>query len=682
MPANLYHLAATEEPDGDFDSTGLEVFLRLPGDKRLDILAFDPQLSPADAQEAGKALAEAVSGGDLLLFEASAQIAPMVTGADTASCQRALGVALDSLKEVAAERYRLLACRLDDEAQEGLWGDLYNCEPDSRSPLVVALRANTGRPAALRELARPDAEYRFTSARKQSARGNSGASGTGPRSGITLESSGVATLSLQQAHALAAEIDALTIDEPVRLLWVMWRGEVKFFAAQPLSARPASQVRRKYSLTGQGKALGQGGAVGHGIVSGAIRIAAHPEEVKDGDILLVDRVDPAWHSALARAAGVITKRGGRTSHAALMAAELGIPAIVGCDLPALETGAEVTMDCEHASKGRVLEGDVAFEVREIDLAAPPDLPLDILLDLANPYRAFSLAEAPNKGIGLVRQEFIVGHMIGMHPRALLSPERLNRETRRQLDEKTADYDDPVELFVDRLCQGIATLATAVDGRPVMLRLSDFKSDEYSRLIGGDVFEPVESNPMLGLRGAARYLQHDFKPCLEMECRAVKRVREELGFAQLSLLIPFVRTPEEGVAVLEMLDDFGLKRGQDGLQIHMMCEVPSNLVLAEEFADLFDGFSVGTSDLTQLMLGVDRGSPMVAHLFDEGHPALLKALQKTIEIWHDKGSHIGVCGRGISANFPLALWFARQEVHSLTVEPQRAADMWLTLHDQL
>ena len=672
MPASLYHLAATEAPDGDFDSTGLEIFLRLPGDKRLNILAFDPQLSPADAQDAGKALAEAVPDGDLMLFEASAQIAPVVTSADTASCQQALGAALDNLKEAAAEHYRLLACRLDDEVQEGLWGDLYNCEPDSRSPLVVALRANTGHPAALRELARPDAEYRFTSAHKQSPSGKK----------ITLESSGVATLSLQQARALADEVETLAIDEPVRLLWVMWRGEVKFFAAQPLSARPASQVRRKYSLTGQGKALGQGSAVGHGIVSGSIRIAEHPEEVQDGDILLVDRVDPAWQSALARAAGVITKRGGRTSHAALMAAELGIPAIVGCDLPALGTGTEVTLDCEHASRGRVLEGEVAFEVREIDLAAPPDLPLDILLDLANPYRAFSLAEAPNKGIGLVRQEFIVGHMIGMHPRALLSPERLDRETRRQLDEKTADYDDPVELFVDRLCQGIATLATAVDGRPIMLRLSDFKSDEYSRLIGGDVFEPVESNPMLGLRGAARYLQHDFKPCLEMECRAVKRVREELGFTQLSLLIPFVRTPEEGVAVLEMLDDFGLKRGQDGLQIHMMCEVPSNLVLAEEFADLFDGFSVGTSDLTQLMLGVDRGSPMVAHLFDEGHPALLKALQKTIEIWHDKGSHIGVCGRGISANFPLALWFARQKVHSLTVEPQRAADMWLTLHDQL
>lgn len=682
MPISVKLLSADTRDEG-LREAGFDFFFRLPESNRLPLVAEDGNLyadwraKKSDLTKVAAAFIAALPGqsGAPMLFDASGRVAPVLLSQDSKkSVQQGLQTLLTQLREAGADQARILACRLvgGESRQRGFWGDICNCEPDSRSSLVATVRARRGTPEVLRQLGQPLVEYQF-------ATDSLSAEAERP---LPLRTTGMRYIALEQGLQLARLGAALCAQPPLRLLWVDSLEGAKIWGVQLLPRLEADPVRRKYTLTGQGEVIGTGSAVGRGIVSGRVRQAQRPDEIQVGEILLVDRLEPFWHNSVARAAGIITRRGGRTSHAALIAAELGIPAIVGCTLSPLEEGAEVTLDCEQASKGRVLAGKVAFDTKEIFLDNPPDLPLDLLLDIANPYRAFSVTQVPHRGIGLVRQEFIVGHMVGVHPRALLSPERLDRKSRQQLEEKSADYDSHEALYVDRLCHGVSALVTAAQGQPVTLRLSDFKSDEYTRLLGGEVFEMAEPNPMLGLRGASRYLQHDFRACLELECRAVLRLRNELALRQVEVLIPFVRTPEEGASVLEILADCGLKRGENGLKIHMMCEIPANLVMAEELSELFDGFSVGTSDLTQLMLGVDRGSPMVAHLFDEGHTSLLRALEKPLQIWLANGCRVHVCGRGISINFPLALWFARQQVHGITVSPQRAADMWLMLHEQL
>ena len=661
---------------GGNPASSLDVFLSLPADERVEAAVAGEELysqwssGQADLAEVAAAFVEALPKGDgaVMLYDLEAQVAPVLVS-DSAQMEQSLQSLLAALKDANARSPRLLACRLDGESPA--WGDACNCDPQSRSALVIVVRSRPGSPAAADRLGQAEVEYRFARASLE------GADAANP---VVLQSQGMRQMPMQRGLEMAQR--TLKLDTPARLFWIEQGDKMRFWGARGLEGPVDAPIRRKYRLTGRGEELGAGVAIGHGVVAGKVRIPTQPSEVQDGDIVVVDRLEPLWYEDISRAKGIVTRQGGRTSHAALMAADLGIPAIVGCEVPELAAGQEVTLDCEQASRGRVLEGMVDYQVSEISLKNPPDLPVDIMLDMANPYRAFSLTQVPHRGIGLVRQEFIVGQMIGIHPAALLSPERLDNQTRQLIAEKTADYDKPVELFINRLCQGIASLVTAAEGKPVILRLSDFKSDEYSRLIGGKFFEPTEPNPAIGLRGASRYLKHDFRACLELECEAVRRVQKQMGFDNIRLMIPFVRTPEEGAAVLDVLADLGLKRGEDGLQILMMIEVPANLVLADEFSDMFDGFSIGASDLTQLMLGVDRGAPIVSHLFDEGHPALLKALEQALTTWHQAGRYTSVCGRGISSNFPLALWFARQGVNSLTVEPQRAADLWMLLHEEL
>ncbi|MGI9345898.1 MAG: putative PEP-binding protein [Gammaproteobacteria bacterium] len=629
----------------------------------------------------------------LLLSDTELQLDVSITTATDDGLQVALEAFLQSARRAGQEQLELVACLLPfeyapSENESFFWGAVSNFEPQSSASHVVSFRAcrhasitTSINPSAntsinLSGLYQPDVEYLYLKSGFASSVSN-------PPTPIQLQGTGMRYLSDASALELIRAVGFDTDDAtqiPKQLYWISYRDRFVCWMGRRMPPVKSKRIRRRYELEGTGPVLAKGATASQGIVAGPVHLVTNPDQIIEGDIVVVDRLDPMWQHDIKRARGIIARKGGRTSHAALMAAELAIPAIVGVNVD-LSDGDTVTLDCENISQGRVLSGAVDFRITEIDFDQPPELPLDLMLDISNPYRAFQQARTPNKGIGLIRQEFIVGHMIGVHPRAVLSPGRLDQTERTALMEKAADYDSLEEFFVDRLCQGIMTLTASVPEQPVFLRLSDFKSDEYQRLLGGQVFEQAESNPMLGLRGGSRYLKHDFKPCLELECLAIKRAREQMGLEQIHLVVPFVRTPEEGSTILNTLQEFGLGRS-DQLEIHMMCEIPSNLILAKEFMPLFDGFSIGTSDLTQLILGVDRSSPMVSYLFDEGNAAVLRALRQTLTLWQEHKVPVNVCGRGLSMNFSLALWFAKQGVQRITVEPQRISDLWLLLYEQL
>ncbi|MCU0989592.1 MAG: phosphoenolpyruvate synthase, partial [Xanthomonadales bacterium] len=442
------------------------------------------------------------------------------------------------------------------------------------------------------------------------------------------------SISDEQAIELARQ--AVTIErhygKPMDIEWALDGESGKLYIVQ---ARPETVKSRgggtveRYRLQQRGEVLCEGRSIGQRIGSGKARVIdsiAQMDEVAAGDVLVTDMTDPDWEPIMKRAAAIVTNRGGRTCHAAIIARELGIPAVVGCgDATArIPDGLGVTVSCAEGDTGFVYAGELAFEVEADALRKMPEAPLKIMMNVGNPDRAFDFAQIPNHGVGLARLEFIINRMIGVHPKALLEFATLDDDLRAQVELKMAGYPDPVSFYVMRLTEGIATIAAAFAPAPVIVRLSDFKSNEYANLIGGSRYEPHEENPMLGFRGASRFVSQGFRDCFELECRALRRVREEMGLANVWAMIPFVRTPEEGRQVIEVMRGFGLEQGKHGLRIIMMCELPSNALLADQFLDIFDGFSIGSNDLTQLTLGLDRDSGLIAHLFDE-RDAAVKAL---------------------------------------------------------
>ncbi len=462
-------------------------------------------------------------------------------------------------------------------------------------------------------------------------------------------------------------------------------GKLFIVQARPetVKSRENHNVMERYVLKEKGDVICEGRSIGQRIGAGTVRVVNSIHEmdkVQDGDVLVSDMTDPDWEPVMKRAAAIITNRGGRTCHAAIIARELGVPAIVGCgnatDL--LSDGQAVTVSCAEGDTGYIYEGQLDFEVQNNSIESMPELAFKIMMNVGNPDRAFSFAQIPNEGIGLARLEFIINRMIGVHPKALLNMNTLPREIVQAIQERMAGYATPVDFYVDKLVEGISTLAVAFKDKPVIVRMSDFKSNEYANLIGGKLYEPSEENPMLGFRGASRYVSENFRDCFELECRALKRVRDEMGLTNVEIMIPFVRTTGEAEKVLELLEKNGLKRGENGLRVIMMCELPTNALLAEDFLQYFDGFSIGSNDLTQLTLGLDRDSGIVSQSFDERDPAVKKLLKMAIDACNAQGKYIGICGQGPSDHPDLAMWLMEQGITSVSLNPDSVLDTWFFL----
>jgi pyruvate,water dikinase len=461
-------------------------------------------------------------------------------------------------------------------------------------------------------------------------------------------------------------------------------GKLYILQARPETVKSQSHGRiEKYRLKQFGKVLASGRAIGQKIGVGAVRVVKDPAEmnrVQPGDVLVADMTDPNWEPVMKRAAAIVTNRGGRTCHAAIIARELGIPAIVGCgDATAvLEEGDTVTVSCAEGDTGHVYRGKLDFEVSSQDMGALPELPVKIMMNVGNPELAFEFAQTPNAGVGLARVEFVINNMIGVHPKAILEYSEMKESLREEIDRRARGYASPVEFFVEKLVEGVATIAASFYPKPVIVRLSDFKSNEYRKLLGGDIYEPEEENPMLGFRGASRYIAHSFRDCFELECRAMKKVRNELGLTNVELMVPFVRNLGEGRGVVELLAEKGLRQGENGLRLIMMCEIPSNALLAEQFLQVFDGFSIGSNDLTQLTLGLDRDSGLVAHAFDERDPAVKQLLSMAISTANRMGKYVGICGQGPSDHADFAEWLMDQGIQSISLNPDTVVDTWLRL----
>ena len=402
--------------------------------------------------------------------------------------------------------------------------------------------------------------------------------------------------------------------------------------------------------------------------------------LKEGDILVTDMTDPDWEPVMKRASAIVTNRGGRTCHAAIIARELGVPAIVGCGdaTTKIESGTEVTVDCSQGDTGRVLKGLLKYTKSNTELAEMPEIKTKLMLNVGNPERAFSFARLPNDGVGLARLEFIINQFIGIHPKALLNFDHLDGNLKTTIAEKIKAYSDPKQYFVRRLAEGVSTIAAAFDPKPVIVRLSDFKSNEYSNLLGGSMYEPREENPMIGFRGASRYISNSFRPCFDMECEAIKYVRGEMGLKNLEIMVPFVRTVNEAAEVIQLLKANGLERGVDGLKIIMMCELPSNAILAEQFLDYFDGFSIGSNDMTQLALGLDRDSELISHLFDERDEAVKVLMERSIEACRKNKKYVGICGQAPSDHSDLAAWLLNKNISSISLNPDTVIPTWLEL----
>ncbi|UPG84241.1 phosphoenolpyruvate synthase [Luteibacter aegosomatis] len=462
-------------------------------------------------------------------------------------------------------------------------------------------------------------------------------------------------------------------------------GKLYIVQARPetVKSRSHATTLERFQLNEKGKVLTEGRAIGQKIGSGkarVIRSLADMNKVQPGDVLVADMTDPDWEPVMKRAAAIVTNRGGRTCHAAIIARELGVPAVVGCGnaLDTIPDGADVTVSCAEGDTGTIYEGILKFDRITADLGAMPEAPLKIMMNVANPERAFDFGMLPNAGIGLARLEMIIASHIGVHPKALLEYGKQDAETKARIDARIAGYKDPVSFYVDRLAEGIATIAASVYPKPVIVRLSDFKSNEYAGLLGGSRYEPHEENPMIGYRGASRYVSADFAESFALECKAVKHVRETMGLGNVWVMIPFVRTLDEGRKVIEVLRKNGLVQGEHDLKVIMMCEVPSNALLADEFLDIFDGFSIGSNDLTQLTLGLDRDSSIVANLFDERDPAVKKLLALAIKTAREKGKYVGICGQGPSDHPDLAEWLMEQGIESVSLNPDTVVDTWLRL----
>ncbi|KEZ76946.1 phosphoenolpyruvate synthase [Salinisphaera hydrothermalis] len=496
------------------------------------------------------------------------------------------------------------------------------------------------------------------------------------------------SLSDEDAEALARQ--AMIIEKHYgRPMDIEWgkdgeTGKLYILQARPETVKSNSATLERYSLNAAGHdVLVTGRSIGQRVGAGRVRNVSSIKEmnkVENGDILVTDMTDPDWEPVMKRASAIVTNRGGRTCHAAIIARELGIPAVVGTGhaTDQLADGTDVTVSCAEGDTGYVYEGIIDFNVDEVSLDKMPEIGTKIMMNVGNPDRAFDFASIPNEGVGLARLEFIINRQIGIHPRALLEYDQQPDDLKATIDAHIAGYADPVNFYVDRLVEGISTIAAAFHPKPVIVRLSDFKSNEYANLIGGEAYEPEEENPMIGWRGASRYLAEDFKPCFELELEAMKRVRGDMGLTNVQIMIPFVRTLGEAKGVSELLESHGFKRGENDLKIIMMCELPSNAVLADEFLEYFDGFSIGSNDMTQLSLGLDRDSGLISHLFDERDPAVKIMLEKAIAAAKRNNKYVGICGQGPSDYPDLARWLLDQGIESMSLNPDTVVSTWLFL----
>ena len=465
-------------------------------------------------------------------------------------------------------------------------------------------------------------------------------------------------------------------------------GKLYILQARPetvKSQQKATDAQQRYKLKGTGVVLSSGRAIGQKIGAGPVRVIRDPadmERVQPGDVLVADMTDPNWEPVMKRAAAIVTNRGGRTCHAAIIARELGVPAVVGCGdaTEILKDGTLVTVSCAEGDEGKVYDGLLASEITEVARGELPELPLKITMNIGNPQLAFDFQSIPNGGVGLARLEFIINNNIGVHPKAILEYPNIDADLKKAVESVARGHASPKAFYVDKLAEGIATIAAAFWPKPVIVRLSDFKSNEYKKLIGGSRYEPDEENPMLGFRGAARYLAADFAGAFEMECLAMKRVRNDMGLTNVEIMVPFVRTLPQARKVIDLLQKNGLERGKDGLRLIMMCEVPSNAILAEDFLEMFDGFSIGSNDLTQLTLGLDRDSGMelLAADFDERDPAVLWGLSRAIKACRDAGKYVGICGQGPSDHPDFAEWLMKEGIGSISLNPDSVIDTWTKL----
>ena len=459
-------------------------------------------------------------------------------------------------------------------------------------------------------------------------------------------------------------------------------GKIYIVQARPetVKSRQSSQNIERYKLLETSKIIVEGRAIGQKIGSGKTKIINDLSEmgsVNKGDILVTDMTDPDWEPVMKLASAIITNRGGRTCHAAIIARELGVPAIVGTGnaTELLENNHEVTASCAEGDTGKVYQGKLNFEHTFSEVEDLPEIPVKIMMNVGNPSRAFDFATIPNAGVGLARLEFIINNTIGIHPKALLQFDSLPNDLKDEIVKRTSCYQSPVDFYIQKLTEGISTIAASFSESPVIIRMSDFKSNEYSNLFAGELYEPHEENPMIGFRGASRYISSDFRDCFELECQAIKNVRNKMGLKNVEIMIPFVRTTTEAAKVIELLKDNGLERGKDGLRIIMMCELPSNAVIAEEFLEYFDGFSIGSNDLTQLTLGMDRDSGLIADGFDERNSAVKSMITMAIEACHRKGKYIGICGQGPSDHMDFAQWLLEKEISSISLNPDTVVETW-------
>ena len=508
---------------------------------------------------------------------------------------------------------------------------------------------------------------------------------------VDLDRADRARFALSDAEVTELAKQAMIIEKhygrPMDIEWAKDGDDGKLYIVQArpetVKSRASATVMERYLLKEKGTVLVEGRAIGQRIGAGPVKVindVSEMDKVQPGDVLVSDMTDPDWEPVMKRASAIVTNRGGRTCHAAIIARELGIPAVVGCGnaTQILQDGQGVTVSCAEGDTGFIFEGELGFDVRKNSVDAMPDLPFKIMMNVGNPDRAFDFAQLPNEGVGLARLEFIINRMIGVHPKALLNFAGLPADIKESVEKRIAGYPDPVGFYVEKLVEGISTLAAAFWPKKVIVRLSDFKSNEYANLIGGKLYEPEEENPMLGFRGASRYISESFRDCFELECRALKKVRNEMGLTNVEIMVPFVRTLGEASQVVELLAGNGLKRGENGLKVIMMCELPSNALLADEFLEFFDGFSIGSNDLTQLTLGLDRDSGIVAHLFDERNPAVKKLLANAIAACNKAGKYIGICGQGPSDHPDLARWLMEQGIESVSLNPASVLDTWFFL----
>jgi pyruvate,water dikinase len=499
-----------------------------------------------------------------------------------------------------------------------------------------------------------------------------------------------ARFSLEETDIEALARQALIIEEhygaPMDIEWGKDgdTGRIYILQARPETVQSrAGRTIQRFTLKGRSSVLVSGRSIGQRIGAGPARVIKDVREmarVRAGDVLVADMTDPDWEPVMKRAAAIVTNRGGRTCHAAIIARELGIPAVVGCGTAtrAIAEGQEVTVSCAEGDTGHVYEGMLEFDARSIELDSLPAIPVKIMMNVGNPDRAFDFAAIPHRGVGLARLEFIINRMIGVHPRALLDFDIQSVEVKESIRRQIAGYADPVSFYVDKLAEGVAQIAAAFAPEPVIVRLSDFKSNEYANLIGGKHYEPHEENPMLGFRGASRYIDKAFRPCFELECRALKRVRDEMGLTNVQIMVPFVRTLAEAKAVTELLAVNGLKRGDNGLKHIMMCELPTNALLADQYLDHFDGMSIGSNDMTQLTLGLDRDSSVVAKAFDERDEAVKTLMAMAIKACKVRSKYVGICGQGPSDHPELARWLLDQGIESMSLNPDTVVETWMFL----